>query len=226
MTGADPVEGAELVTGPLLVTLERPGVGTIVVTTRRLTTLRTRTGRGRGGLAGAELVGEEGEHHREERDRAPDHERRSRLAAGRTLSHRDRRPSRSPSIAAGDGRRRRRWCGSPPGRRCCRRSSRVAAVEPALEPLVWVTTGVAWEPPPEVVWDPPPEAAWGAAGVGDDRGAVAAAARRGVRATARAGGRAAGVGHDRGRAGAGRRALRRSPTHRSRRSSPERGVVE
>ena len=46
VTGADSDEGAELVTGPLLVTLERPGVGTIVVTTRRLTTLRTRTGRG------------------------------------------------------------------------------------------------------------------------------------------------------------------------------------
>ena len=29
MIGADSVEGAELVTGPLLVTLERPGVGTI-----------------------------------------------------------------------------------------------------------------------------------------------------------------------------------------------------
>ena len=45
MIGADSVEGAELVTGPLLVTLERPGVGTMVVTTRRLTTWRTTTGR-------------------------------------------------------------------------------------------------------------------------------------------------------------------------------------
>ena len=45
MIGADSVEGAELVTGPLVVTLERPGVGTIVVTTRRLTTWRTTTGR-------------------------------------------------------------------------------------------------------------------------------------------------------------------------------------
>jgi hypothetical protein len=46
--GAEPDEettGAELVvTGPLL-TLEAPGVGTIVVTMRRFTTFRTRTGR-------------------------------------------------------------------------------------------------------------------------------------------------------------------------------------
>jgi hypothetical protein len=51
VTGADSVEGAELVTGPLLVTLERPGVGTIVVTTRRLTTWRTTTGRDAGAWA-------------------------------------------------------------------------------------------------------------------------------------------------------------------------------
>lgn len=46
MTGAYADAGRELATDPLLLTLERPGVGTIVVTTRRLTTCRTRTGRG------------------------------------------------------------------------------------------------------------------------------------------------------------------------------------
>ena len=66
-------------TGPVL-TLFAPGVGTIVVTMRRLITLRTCTGPDRGGRpaqrgigADAQLVGEEGEEHREERDRAPEH---------------------------------------------------------------------------------------------------------------------------------------------------------
>jgi hypothetical protein len=53
VTGAAPYEetsGAELVvTGPLL-TLEAPAPGTTVVTIRRFTTLRTRTGRDAGVL--------------------------------------------------------------------------------------------------------------------------------------------------------------------------------
>lgn len=45
MTGAYPEEESEPATDPLPLTLERPGVGTIVVMTRRLITCRTRTGR-------------------------------------------------------------------------------------------------------------------------------------------------------------------------------------
>ena len=53
VTGAYAADGTEPATAPLLVTLEWPGVGTVVVTTRRLITCRTSTGRG---AAGASLA--------------------------------------------------------------------------------------------------------------------------------------------------------------------------
>lgn len=53
MTGAAAIAPLSDDTAALVETLLRPGVGTIVVTTRRFTTLRTTTGRGGAGWLAA-----------------------------------------------------------------------------------------------------------------------------------------------------------------------------
>ena len=171
-TGSAPEEKEELLTG-LVLTVFSPGVGTIVVTTRRLTTLRTcTTWRGRGRLFGREAVGEEGEEHREEDDRAPEDDARGRPLGAAPLSH------RRPRSRARPRRRRRRLPAPPPLPLEPVDTGAVAppllpalplAVvetgagwlplpEPALEPLVWVVTGELPEPP--LPWCEPPPLVW------------------------------------------------------------------
>ena len=109
----------------------------------------------RGGLAGAELVGEEGEQHREERDRAPDHQGRAGPAGLRACSVIAAvtpvalATATSSAAAAGRGGDRGRTTATRAGTGAAGVGDDRRALpppEPRCEPLLCVTTG--WLRPP------------------------------------------------------------------------------
>ena len=150
MVTGSAVPDSELLAGPALTELT-PGVGTIVVTIRRLITLRTDRGRCRrrpaqGGVrAIAQLVGEQGEERGEERDRAPENQRRGSAGGWRGPSQSSPPPWDSCSTSPPPP--------PPPLVAVVTGEPEPEEPEPALAPLVWVTTGEAL-PPPEPALPP------------------------------------------------------------------------